>query len=308
MPKLDIDSVAVITASSYPAPFDSAVAGRATQRLGDAAGLTQFGANLVRLAPGARASLRHWHEKQDEFVMVTEGVLTLEEDSGETEMTVGDCAGFKAGMAVGHSMVNKSGSEAAFLVIGTRTPTEVGHYTQDDLRLEMAGGVARFMRKDGTALDGSTPAPLDGPALFAPISEKLTEALLEGRAEAYRAAFHLPVTINPRSGDGYTIATEEEMAQDFELYLGATREQGITEIRREVVRSSFPHPEVCVIEAEVRFMNAEGATLVDPFITTFRLERRAGAWRIGRVISSLGHINWTRGLSGIGADMKFELD
>ena len=80
------------------------------------------------------------------------------------------------------------------------------------------------------------------------------------------------------------------------------------EIDRRVQRTFFLSPDVCVVEAEVHFRNAAGVTLVEPFVTTFRVERRGGEWRIGRVISSLGHINWTHGLSGISADMKFELD
>ncbi|MEQ5870338.1 cupin domain-containing protein [Sagittula sp. NFXS13] len=305
MPKLDIDSVPIRTNSSYPAPFDASVTGRSSQRLGDAAGLTQFGANLVRLLPGARASLRHWHENQDEFVMVTSGTLVLEEDSGETELSAGDCAGFKAGVANGHSMVNRSDAEAVFLVIGTRTDTEVAHYTQDDLRMETSGGQTRFMPREGSA---PADTPEDGAGIFAPISANLTEALVGGRFEAYRAAFHMPATINPRVGEGYTISTEEEMRQDYALYLQAATEQGITEIDRRVQRTFFLSPDVCVVEAEVHFRNAAGVTLVEPFVTTFRVERRGGVWRIGRVISSLGHINWTHGLSGISADMKFELD
>jgi uncharacterized cupin superfamily protein len=34
---------------------------RERTRLGDAAGLTQYGVNLLRLPPGAWSSQRHWH-------------------------------------------------------------------------------------------------------------------------------------------------------------------------------------------------------------------------------------------------------
>ena len=82
------------------------------KRLGDEAGLTQFGVNLTMVTPGAFSSLRHWHENQDEFVFLIEGELTLIEDEGETVLRPGDAAGFKAGVANGHHLVNRSNSDA----------------------------------------------------------------------------------------------------------------------------------------------------------------------------------------------------
>src|SRR5258706_12988051 len=96
MPKIDIARVRVSTKQYYPEPFAQRVAGRETQRLGDAVGLTQFGVSLVRLKPGAAAGVRHWHENEDEFVYVGEGELVLIEDEGETPLKAGEAAGFKA--------------------------------------------------------------------------------------------------------------------------------------------------------------------------------------------------------------------
>jgi len=86
----------------YPPPHDKLVAGRSRKRLGDEAGLTQFGVNLTMLTPGAFSSLRHWHESQDEFVFLIERELTLIEDESETVLRPSDAAGFKAGIANGH--------------------------------------------------------------------------------------------------------------------------------------------------------------------------------------------------------------
>lgn len=152
MPKLDLAGIPVSTSSSYPAPHDAAVKGRSNQRLGDAGGLTQFGANLVRLAPGAMSSLRHWHERQDEFLMVTEGQLTLIDDAGETPLTVGDCCTFPAGDANGHHIVNLSDADGAFLVIGTRTDTETGWYSDIDMKVSIDAGKMTFTRRDGSPL------------------------------------------------------------------------------------------------------------------------------------------------------------
>ena len=92
MPNLDLVSLPVRTGSIYPSPYAEMVAGRSSVRLGDAGGLTQFGVNLVTLAPGAMSSLRHWHMAEDEFVMVTEGECVMVQDEGETLMRPGDCA------------------------------------------------------------------------------------------------------------------------------------------------------------------------------------------------------------------------
>ena len=149
MPKLDLSKAPVRTGSIYPAPYAAMMAGRSSLRLGDLGGLTQFGVNLVTLAPGARSSLRHWHTHEDEFVMVTEGRLLLIDDEGEHAMTAGDCAAFPAGQANGHCFENRTETEARFLVIGTRAPREVATYSDVDLRVTIEPGGAVFTRKDG---------------------------------------------------------------------------------------------------------------------------------------------------------------
>lgn len=154
MPKLDLSSVAVKTGSIYPEPYASMVKGRSSLRLGDAAGLTQFGVNLVTLEPGAMSSLRHWHLAEDEFVMVTEGECVMVQDEGETVMRPGDCAGFPAGSTNGHHFLNRSDAPARFLVVGSKAPREVATYSDHDLKVEIAGGKARFTYKDGTDWTG----------------------------------------------------------------------------------------------------------------------------------------------------------
>jgi len=154
MPKIDQTKCPVKTGSIYPEPYASEMAGRSSLRLGDAGGLTQFGANLVILQPGAKSSLRHWHAHEDEFVMVTEGEVVLVQDEGETVMRPGDCAAFPAGEANGHHFLNRTGREARFLVVGTRAPREVATYSDVDLRVEIEGGKARFTYRDGTPWTG----------------------------------------------------------------------------------------------------------------------------------------------------------
>ena len=153
MPLIDPATAPEKTASIYPPPWDSWMAGRRTLMLGRAGGLTQFGVNITILPPGGRSSLRHWHLNEDEFVMVLQGSLTLVTDTGEHPMNPGDCAAFPAGEAIGHTMLNSSDSEARFLVVGSRAAREVCTYTDVDLRVEMAPDQPpRFTRRDGSPL------------------------------------------------------------------------------------------------------------------------------------------------------------
>lgn len=154
MAKLDLSKVPVKTGSIYPEPYAAMMAGRSSLRLGDAGGLTQFGVNLVTLAPGALSSLRHWHQHEDEFVMVTEGECVMVTDAGEEAMRPGDCAAFPANRPDGHHFINRSDRPARFLVVGTRAPREVATYSDVDMTVTVEGGRATFHHKDGSPWSG----------------------------------------------------------------------------------------------------------------------------------------------------------
>ena len=149
MPKIDIAALPETNTTSYPAPFRDLVKGRFRKRLGDAGGLTQFGVNLCRLAPGSATAQRHWHEKEDEFVYVLQGELVLIEDDGETLLRAGDAAAFKAGTRNGHHLVNRSERDALLLEIGTRDPNDRGEYPDLDMVFVSENGVDRFLHRDG---------------------------------------------------------------------------------------------------------------------------------------------------------------
>lgn len=154
MPKIDITAAPLKTGSIYPEPYSGQMAGRSSRRLGQHAGLTQFGVNLVTLEPGAVASLRHWHLREDEFAMVVSGDLILVEDEGEIPMTAGECAAWKAGVANGHRFVNRSGAAASFLVVGTKHPEEIATYSDVDMKVHLAGPEPRFTYHDGSEWRG----------------------------------------------------------------------------------------------------------------------------------------------------------
>jgi uncharacterized cupin superfamily protein len=154
MKKLDLSSIPVRTGTIYPAPYDAEVAGRSSKRLGEAGGLTQFGVNLVMLAPGAKSSMRHWHEAEDEFIMVTEGTCTMVTNDGPVDLVPGDCVAFPANTPDAHHFINRTARPAAFLVIGSKAAREVGHYPDQGLKVVMEGGKATFLHEDGRPLSG----------------------------------------------------------------------------------------------------------------------------------------------------------
>jgi uncharacterized cupin superfamily protein len=151
-PALDPATVPPRISSAYPTEAMRAVtAGRAKRALGDALGLTTFGVNLTRLEPGAASALRHWHHRQDEFVFIVDGEITLVTDDGEQVLGPGMCAGFRGGVANGHHLVNRSQAPATYLEIGDRLPGDGAEYPDDDLRVQATGSAWRYTRKDGSA-------------------------------------------------------------------------------------------------------------------------------------------------------------
>ena len=149
MPKIDIENAPTGHGTGYPEEFAGPCKPRRRWRLGDAVGLDQFGVNLLRLPDGAWSSQRHWHEGEDEFVWVVSGEVVLVEDEGETVLRAGDCAGFKAGVANGHRIENRSGGEAVLLEVGTRT-AETDACDYPDIDMVLPKGADRYFHRDGT--------------------------------------------------------------------------------------------------------------------------------------------------------------
>lgn len=139
--------------SNYPEPFYSHMMKRQKRPLGDLFGLTNFGVNLTRIAPGGASALRHAHTKQDEFVYILEGHPTLVTDAGRMSLEPGKCAGFRAGTCDAHHLVNETGEDVLYLEIGDRTPGDAATYPDDDIVAEVVNGTWRFARKDGTPYD-----------------------------------------------------------------------------------------------------------------------------------------------------------
>lgn len=148
---IEADAIATRTKpSNYPEPFASRMKGREKRQLGDVFGLTNFGVNLTRLAPNAISALRHSHTKQDEFIYILKGYPTLCTDEGDTQLSPGMCAGFKAGTGNAHQLVNNTSELVEYLEIGDRTPGDEGTYPDDDIQAELKDGTWQFSHKDGT--------------------------------------------------------------------------------------------------------------------------------------------------------------
>ncbi|MDB5432703.1 MAG: transcriptional regulator [Caulobacter sp.] len=148
MPKIDPAAATLRVGCDYPPPHDAPCKDRKRWKLGDAAGLTQFGVNRLVLAPGVWSSQRHNHTHEDEFVIVLSGEVVLVEDAGETVLRAGDCAGFKAGDPNAHQLINRSDAEAVVLEVGGRSDLDACDYP--DIDMIARPGEDFYRHRDGT--------------------------------------------------------------------------------------------------------------------------------------------------------------
>lgn len=147
MPKLDLDSIPQTNATGYPSEHADKVQGRWYRRIAPAAGLTDFGVSHVVLQPGAWSAQRHWHEAEDELVVMLAGEAVLVDDSGDTVMRPGDVAAFPKGDGNGHVLQNRSTEPCVYVAIGKQAASDC-HYPDIDMHLFDGQG---FRRKDGSA-------------------------------------------------------------------------------------------------------------------------------------------------------------
>jgi uncharacterized cupin superfamily protein len=152
MPKVDLDAIEPSNRTGYPSPFDADVAGRWYRRLAPATGLTDFGVSEVTLEPGAWSSQRHWHDGEDEFLVMIEGEAVLVEDDGRTVLRPGDLAAWPKGNTNGHHVINDSGQPCCFIVFGGGMNTG-GGYSDIDMMWTAAD---RYVHKDGTPYPTAT--------------------------------------------------------------------------------------------------------------------------------------------------------
>ena len=147
MPKVDLSRIEQTSRTGYPPPYNEAVRGRHYRKIGEALGLEDFGVTEATLEPGAWSSQRHWHEGEDELVVMIEGEAVLVEEGERTIMRPGDIAAFRKGVANGHHLINEGATPCRFVAIGKRAATDC-HYPDTDMHLD--GATQRYVRKDGS--------------------------------------------------------------------------------------------------------------------------------------------------------------
>jgi uncharacterized cupin superfamily protein len=152
LPAFDPAEVPESNATTYPEPLRAPNQKRYNRRLGNHAGLKNFGVNLTRIVPGGQSSYRHAHSRQDEFIYVLEGEVVMETDAGAQTLRPGMCAGIPAGTGDAHRFVNRSDADVLLLVVGDRSGGDVITYPEVDLHGRLgADGKYVFTRRDGTS-------------------------------------------------------------------------------------------------------------------------------------------------------------
>jgi len=148
MPKINLDTISQSSSTGYPPEYAQQVTGRSYRRLGPASALTAFAVSHVVLAPGAWSAQRHWHEEEDEFLVIVSGEAILLDDQGRHPMRAGDCAAFPKNDGNGHCLINESPADCIFVVVG-QTSNGNCHYPDVDMRYNTADN--SYTHKDGTA-------------------------------------------------------------------------------------------------------------------------------------------------------------
>ncbi|MGH6787238.1 MAG: cupin domain-containing protein [Novosphingobium sp.] len=147
MPKLDLAAIPQTNATGYPPIYAREVQGRWYRRLAPPAGFSDFGASHVTLQPGAWSAQRHWHEGEDELVVMIAGEAVLVDDSGETPLRAGDIAAFPKNDGNGHCLHNRSAAPCVYVAIG-RAGDSACHYP--DIDMHLFAGADEQRRKDGS--------------------------------------------------------------------------------------------------------------------------------------------------------------
>lgn len=150
MPKVEITAIEPTLGSDYPHPFDLPLTGREARNVAKAGGAVDFNANHVTVLPGCWSSQRHWHEGEDELVVVLSGSAILVDQHGRHAMAPGDVAVFPKNDGNGHRLVNDGAVPLVLLAIGKPEMSKI-EYSDVDLVWTPEGGQRR---RDGTPYEG----------------------------------------------------------------------------------------------------------------------------------------------------------
>ena len=122
--------------------------------LSGAGGITQFGAYLDTLDPGAWSSQRHWHSAEDEFIYLLSGTATLRDDTGMTDLFPGDAVSWPHGQPNGHHLTNRGDVPARWLIVGSRCRGDICTYPDDGRRQINSDTSWKIVDSGGNILKG----------------------------------------------------------------------------------------------------------------------------------------------------------
>ena len=137
-----------------PTPFHKPVQGRWWRRIAPAAGLTEMGASHVTLDPGAWSSQRHWHDDEDEMVIMLSGTAVLVEDDGEKELGPAMSPPGRRASRTATSWTIARDQPCTFIAISAG-PRTTGGYSDIDM---IWSGNGRFCHRDGMNIPSAADA------------------------------------------------------------------------------------------------------------------------------------------------------
>lgn len=129
---------------SHPLNPDSLLTKR---KLGDAAGLSHFGFNMVAVMPGQNSTEYHRHLYEEECIYILSGIGEAESDDKCYTVGEGDFLGFSRN-GPAHSLTNTGSEPLVLLVAGQRLEHDVCEYPRRNLRLYINGDKEDYVSFD----------------------------------------------------------------------------------------------------------------------------------------------------------------
>jgi uncharacterized cupin superfamily protein len=111
-------------------------------------GAEKIGASMYELAPGQKAFPYHWHQVQEEWLIVLRGEATLRDPTGERTLGPGDCVCFKRGAEGAHQIRNDTAEPVRLLMLSSDAEAEVVEYP-DSAKVGIWGNdIRKILRGD----------------------------------------------------------------------------------------------------------------------------------------------------------------
>ena len=120
--------------------------------VGGKLGAEQIGASLYELAPGQTTFPYHWHQLEEEWLIVLGGEPTLRDPGGERKLVAGDCVVFKAGPEGAHAVRNDTGEPVRLLMLSCDAGAEICFYP-DSGKVGLFGKDLRKILDESAELD-----------------------------------------------------------------------------------------------------------------------------------------------------------